>query len=74
VGVSGHFQVEQSNMCLVGVSGHLHVEQSSMCLVGVSGQNSGFILIYFSSIVKEAMFCFRKSRSNPFLEPTSTNQ
>ena len=31
-----------------------------------------FILIYFSSIVKQAFFCLCKSRSNPFLEPTST--
>ena len=33
-----------------------------------------FILIYFSSIVKQAFFCLCKSRSNPFLEPTSTKQ
>ena len=30
------------------------------------------ILIYFMSIVKQALFCLCKSRSNPFLEPTST--
>ena len=33
-----------------------------------------FILIYFSSIVKQALFCLCKSRSNQFLEPTSTKQ
>ena len=33
-----------------------------------------FILIYFSSIVKHACFCLCKSRSNPFLELTSTKQ
>ena len=32
------------------------------------------MLIYFSSIVKQAIFCLYKSRSNPFLEPTSTKQ
>ena len=33
-----------------------------------------FILIYFSSIVKQVIFCLTKSRSNPFLETTSTKQ
>ena len=33
-----------------------------------------FILIYFSSIVKQAILCLCKSRSNPFLEPTSAKQ
>ena len=33
-----------------------------------------FILIYFSLIVKQAIFCLCKSHSNPFLEPTSTKQ
>ena len=33
-----------------------------------------FILIYFSSIVKQAFVFLCKSRSNPFLEPTSTKQ
>jgi len=32
------------------------------------------IYIKFSLIVKEAIFCLCKSRSNPFLEPTSTKQ
>jgi len=32
------------------------------------------ILIYFSSTVKQAIFCLCKSRSNPFLETTSTKQ
>ena len=31
-------------------------------------------LIYFSSIVKQVFFFLCKSRSNPFLEPTSTKQ
>ena len=31
-------------------------------------------VIYFSLIVKQAIICLCKSRSNPFLEPTSTKQ
>ena len=37
-------------------------------------EGSQFILIYSSSIVKQAFFCLRKSSSNPSLEPTSTEQ
>ena len=36
-----------------------------------------YLLVYtnlLSSIVKQAMFCLCKSRSNLFLEPTSTKQ
>jgi len=32
------------------------------------------MLIYFGSIVKQAMFFLCKSHSNPFLEPISTKQ
>ena len=32
------------------------------------------ILIHFSSIVKQEGVCLCKSRSNPFLEPTSPKQ
>jgi len=33
-----------------------------------------FIVIYFSLIGKQAIICLCKSRSNLFLEPTSTKQ
>ena len=41
-------------------------------LVACSCSSVNIILIYFSSIVKPSMFC--KLRSNPFLEPTITDQ
>ena len=33
-----------------------------------------FILNYFNSMVKQALFAIYKSRLNPFLQPTSTKQ
>ena len=52
----------------------LHLSHHIANWSGFRCRTSYFILIYFSTIVKQAFFFLCKSHSNPFLEPTSTKQ